>query len=111
MNNRSALIAVLAALVIVGAASSGLSQTAPQPAPPASPAAPANATPVPYTMTMGDMMNTLVEPRHAKLGLAGRAENWPLAASTAPSGRLSPASSRRSRGFAGFRLRNSSMRR
>jgi len=31
-------------------------------------------------MTMGDMMDTLVQPRHAKLGLAGRAANWPLAA-------------------------------
>ena len=30
-------------------------------------------------MTMGDMMNTLVQPRHAKLGLAGQAGNWPLA--------------------------------
>jgi hypothetical protein len=30
-------------------------------------------------MTMGDMMNTLVQPRHAKLGLAAKAENWPLA--------------------------------
>src|SRR5580698_6888709 len=30
-------------------------------------------------MTMGDMMNTLIQPRHAKLGLAGKAENWPLA--------------------------------
>ena len=29
---------------------------------------------------MGDMMNTLVQPRHAKLGLAGAAGNWPLAA-------------------------------
>ena len=35
---------------------------------------------MPYAMTMGDMMNTLVQPRHAKLGLAGRIENWPLAA-------------------------------
>ena len=40
----------------------------------------ADAAPVPYTLSMGDMMNTLVQPRHAKLGLAGRAENWPLAA-------------------------------
>jgi hypothetical protein len=30
-------------------------------------------------MSMGDMMNTLVQPRHVKLGLAGHAENWPLA--------------------------------
>jgi len=37
------------------------------------------AAPVPYALTMGDMMNTLVQPRHAKLGLAGRAGNWPLA--------------------------------
>jgi hypothetical protein len=34
---------------------------------------------VPYAMTVGDMMNTLVQPRHSKLGLAGRDENWPLA--------------------------------
>ena len=40
----------------------------------------ANAPPVPYTPTMGDLMNTLVQPRHAKLGLAGKAQNWPLAA-------------------------------
>jgi hypothetical protein len=32
-----------------------------------------------YAMTMGDLMNTLVQPRHSKLGLAGREENWPLA--------------------------------
>jgi hypothetical protein len=31
-------------------------------------------------MSMGDLMNTFVEPRHAKLGLAGQAANWPLAA-------------------------------
>jgi hypothetical protein len=35
--------------------------------------------PSPYAMTMGDMMNTLVQPRHSKLGLAGHEENWPLA--------------------------------
>ena len=35
--------------------------------------------PVPYVMGMGDLMNTLIQPRHAKLGLAGRAENWALA--------------------------------
>jgi hypothetical protein len=35
--------------------------------------------PVPYVLTMGDMMNTLIQPRHAKLGIAGHAGNWPLA--------------------------------
>ena len=51
-------------------------QSAPAPSQPNA----ADAAPVPYTLSMGDMMNTLVQPRHAKLGLAGRAENWPLAA-------------------------------
>lgn len=37
------------------------------------------AAPMPYTMTLGDMMNTLIQPRHAKLGLAGQAKNWALA--------------------------------
>jgi hypothetical protein len=47
-------------------------------APPAPPDAKAGS-PVPYAMTMGDMMNTLVQPRHSKLGLAGSDENWHLA--------------------------------
>jgi hypothetical protein len=49
---------------------------------PSAPSVPPDAkasSPVPYAMTMGDMMNTLVQPRHSKLGLAGRDENWPLA--------------------------------
>ena len=71
MNNR---IAVLAALALFGGAGIGLSQTAP-PAPPAG----APTTAVPVVMTMGDLMNTLVQPRHLKLGLAGQAQNWPLA--------------------------------
>ena len=68
MNIRIARIAVMAALSLAGAASA---QTAP-------PAPPPNA-PVPYVMGMGDLMNTLIQPRHAKLGIAGRAENWALA--------------------------------
>jgi hypothetical protein len=53
-----------------------------QNAQPSAPAVPPDAkagSPVQYAMTMGDMMNTLVQPRHSKLGLAGRDENWPLA--------------------------------
>jgi hypothetical protein len=70
---RTARIAVLAALSLAGAADAAFSQTLPT-APPA-----ANPGPVPYVMGMGDLMNTLIQPRHAKLGLAGRAENWALA--------------------------------
>jgi hypothetical protein len=29
---------------------------------------------------VGDLMNALIQPRHAKLGLAGAEKNWPLAA-------------------------------
>jgi len=75
MKARYPIIAMLAALCVLGARSATSQQPAPAAPPPN--AAPA---PVPYAMTMGDMMNTLVQPRHAKLGLAGHAENWPLAA-------------------------------
>jgi hypothetical protein len=40
----------------------------------------ADTAPAPYIMSMGDMMDTFIQPRHAKLGLAGHAGNWPLAA-------------------------------
>jgi hypothetical protein len=35
---------------------------------------------VPFNPSMGDLMNTLVQPRHAKLGLIGHEQNWVLAA-------------------------------
>jgi hypothetical protein len=40
---------------------------------------PADAAPAVFTPNMGDMMELLILPRHAKLGLAGKAENWALA--------------------------------
>ena len=75
MRKQCVVIAVLALLSLADTVGTALSQTAQQ-APPNG----AAAAPVPYAMTMGDMMNTLIQPRHAKLGLAGRAGNWPLAA-------------------------------
>ena len=51
---------------------SGRQSLSPRPCPP-------DAAPVSYVLTTGDMMNALVQPRHAKLGLAGRAGNWALA--------------------------------
>jgi hypothetical protein len=75
MGMSVARIVPLAALSLAGAIGVAASQTAP-PVPPAS----SGPTPaVPYVMGMGDLMNTLIQPRHTKLGLAGRAENWPLA--------------------------------
>lgn len=69
MSKFSASAITLALFGFVAAPGLVLSQPATAPAPA-----------VPYVLTMGDMMNTLVQPRHAKLGLAGRARNWPLAA-------------------------------
>lgn len=67
----AAAAAVIALAVVVRA---GAQQPAAAPAPNA-----ADAAPIPYVMSMGDLMNTFVQPRHAKLGLAGQAGNWPLA--------------------------------
>jgi hypothetical protein len=72
MNKQTVLIGMGAVAFLLAAESVGWPQGAQQ-------AAPAPAPPVPYAMTMGDMMNTLVQPRHAKLGIAGHAGNWPLA--------------------------------
>jgi hypothetical protein len=72
---RVAALGVTALLGIAGAALSQPAPTAQQLVPPS----PSANGPAPYVLGMGDMMNTLVQPRHAKLGLAGRAENWALA--------------------------------
>jgi len=34
----------------------------------------------PHRAAVGDLMTALVQPRHIKLGLAGREQNWPYAA-------------------------------
>ena len=71
MAQCSAPIALFATLALFATAGVGLGQTAP--------GEPEEKTTIPYAMTMGDMMSTLVQPRHIKLGLAGRDKNWPLA--------------------------------
>jgi hypothetical protein len=73
MNKQILLAGSAAAILLIAAHGVGVTQEPQpqtlQPSPPA-----------PYAMTMGDMMNTLVQPRHLKLGIAGHAGNWPLAA-------------------------------
>src|SRR5438309_8161069 len=39
-----------------------------------------NAQPAPFNPQLAALMSMLIQPRHAKLGLAGKADNWPLAA-------------------------------
>lgn len=44
------------------------------------PAAPQGAAPQAYKPGLGDLMTMTVQPRHAKLGLAGQEKNWVYAA-------------------------------
>jgi hypothetical protein len=81
MNDRTTFIAIFA-IGLLAAGSASFWQVVRSPAQQAaSPPPPTGAPPsaVPVVMTMGDLMNTLVQPRHQKLGLAGEAQNWPLA--------------------------------
>jgi hypothetical protein len=72
MKKQIVLIGVMAATFLIAARGIGWPQPAEQ-------SALQPASPAPYVMSMGDMMNTLVQPRHLKLGIAGQAGNWPLA--------------------------------
>ena len=40
---------------------------------------PADATPQPFNPQLAALMMMLIQPRHAKVALAGNTENWPLA--------------------------------
>src|SRR5215813_1520595 len=66
----AALVATLVAIAVIGAP-----RTAAQ-----NPMGDPNAEPAPFNPQMAALMSMLIQPRHAKLGLAGKAENWALAA-------------------------------
>jgi hypothetical protein len=72
MSKSRAFVGAGALAFLLAAGRAGLPQTAP-------PQQSQPSAPAPYALTMGDMMNTVIQPRHAKLGLAGRAQNWALA--------------------------------
>jgi hypothetical protein len=78
MRTISGIAAALVAAAVIGAAA----QTPPAATPSA--AAPPLRGPVSsalnYVPGVGDLMHLLVQPRHAKLGLAFEEKNWPLAA-------------------------------
>jgi len=67
---------------LVVAQPAAASATKAAPAASASPAASAApAAPMPdYHPSMGDLMTMAIQPRHAKLGIAGRQKNWTYAA-------------------------------
>jgi hypothetical protein len=76
MNMRSRivplmLVAGLSAFAMIAAVSTrGAAQN---------PMGDADAEPAPFNPQMAALMSMLIQPRHAKIGLAGQAENWPLA--------------------------------
>ncbi len=72
---RKRIVAVvLAAFVAVAVIAALAPGTAAQ-----SPFGDADAEPAPFNPQMAALMSMLIQPRHAKLGLAGKAQNWELA--------------------------------
>jgi hypothetical protein len=70
----AAVTAVATAIVFAAPPTAGIAQQ-PEPEGPR----PADAEPAPFNPQLSALMSMLIQPRHAKLGLAGKAENWPLA--------------------------------
>ena len=75
---RTSVVSLIAAAAVVGIAAIGIRPvlTAPNPNPDVRPA---DAEPQPFNPQMSALMNMIIQPRHAKLGLAAQAENWALA--------------------------------
>jgi hypothetical protein len=75
-NVTSTMRLAVATSVLLVCSSAGSAQT-----PPAMPApgTPAVNPPPDYHPSLGDLMTMAVQPRHTKLGLAGREGNWPYA--------------------------------
>ena len=69
---RTSVVSLIAAAAVVGIATIGIQPvlTATNPANPD--VRPADAEPQPFNPQMSALMNMIVQPRHAKLGLAGR---------------------------------------
>jgi hypothetical protein len=74
MRSRTAVVVALVGFAAFVAAAGWSGHTAAQ-----SPIGDPNAEPAPFNPQMAALMSMLIQPRHAKLGLAGKAENWPLA--------------------------------
>jgi hypothetical protein len=75
MPNRLAAYALLAAAVLASLAALPITSLAQQDEPNR-----ADLPPQQFNPQMAALMNLLIQPRHAKLGLSGKAENWTLAA-------------------------------
>ncbi len=78
MHSRFIATMMLAALTGLAAISFAAISRAQQDAQPEEPNR-ADLPPQQFSPQMSALMNMLIQPRHAKLGLAGKAENWALA--------------------------------
>ena len=80
---RNRLVPVLAAGVglaaIAAFATAGLAQQQPPAEQPQEEVNRADLPPQPFGPQLAALMHLLIQPRHEKLGLAGKAENWILA--------------------------------
>src|SRR6516225_11015790 len=74
MRGRVVAVLLVAAFTAFATAAIWSGRTAAQ-----SPFGDPNAEPAPFNPQMAALMSMLIQPRHAKLGLAGKADNWPLA--------------------------------
>ena len=74
MRHRTAVVIAIVALSAFAAATAWMGRATAQ-----SPFGDPNAEPAPFNPQMAALMSMLIQPRHAKLGLAGKADNWPLA--------------------------------
>jgi hypothetical protein len=74
MRSRTTVVVSLVALAAFTATVGWSGRTAAQ-----NPFGDPNAEPAPFNPQMAALMSMLIQPRHAKLGLAGKADNWPLA--------------------------------
>jgi hypothetical protein len=72
------LMSLPALAVLLAIAALPMRSVAQQPSPDQEPRA-ADAEPAPFNPQMSALMSMLIQPRHAKLWLAGKAENWALA--------------------------------
>jgi len=76
---QKSVFSLIAAAAVVGIAAIGIQPhtTVAEPAP--TDVRPADMAPQPFNPQMSALMNMIIQPRHAKMGLAGQAENWSLA--------------------------------
>lgn len=76
---RTSVVSLIAVAAVVGLVAVGIQPVLTATNPTNPDVRPADAEPQPFNPQMGALMGMIIQPRHAKLGLAGQAENWSLA--------------------------------